>query len=77
MKKDPVKRPGRIGSSSLGNTAGFGTLHLRRLPDFTGPVPQSLLIRYSILRIYYTTKASFCQSIYVKWETGVYTLEQL
>ena len=48
-KKDPVKRPGRIGSSSLGYTAGFGTLHCCRLPDFTGPVPPSLLISwYSI-----------------------------
>jgi hypothetical protein len=42
-KKDPVKRPGRIGSSSLGNTAGFGTLLNSRLPDFTGPVPSITL----------------------------------
>ena len=48
-KRPGPQRPGHIGSSSLGYTAGFGTLHCCRLPDFTGPVPPSLLISwYSI-----------------------------
>ena len=45
--------------SSLGYTAGFGTLHFCRLPDFTGPVPQSLLISgYSISIGYYSTETT-------------------
>ena len=45
------------------NAAGIGTLRARRLPGFTGPVPQPLLIRHIFLCCGYDSiSAHFCQA---------------